>query len=91
MDKPKPVVLKVWPQEQQQQWRVTWGLVRNAESQAHSPSKIETGAGPSQLCLNRFDELHLGNHESEQTPGDGESQGCWACCSPWGGKESYTT
>ena len=23
-------------------------------------------------------------HEFEQAPGDGERQGSWACCSPWG-------
>ena len=26
-------------------------------------------------------------HESEQTPGDSESHGHLACCSPWGHKE----
>ena len=29
--------------------------------------------------------------EFEQAPGDGEGQGCLACCSPWGHKESDTT
>ena len=29
--------------------------------------------------------------EFEQTLGDGERQGCLACCSPWGCKESDTT
>ena len=33
----------------------------------------------------------LDGHEFEQTPGDGESQGSLACCSPWGRKESDTT
>ena len=28
--------------------------------------------------------------EFEQTPGDSEGQGCLACCSPWGHKESDT-
>ena len=28
--------------------------------------------------------------ESEQTLGDSERQGSWACCSPWGHKESDT-
>ena len=23
-------------------------------------------------------------HEFEQAPGDGEGQGSWVCCSPWG-------
>ena len=26
-------------------------------------------------------------HEFEQAPGDGERQGSWACCSPWGHKK----
>ena len=35
---------------------------------------------------------HLLNEpESEQTPGDSESKGSLACCSPWGHKESDTT
>ena len=25
--------------------------------------------------------------ETEQTPGDGEGQGCLVCCSPWGHEE----
>ena len=29
----------------------------------------------------------LNAHEFEQAPGDGEGQGCLACCSPWGCKE----
>ena len=29
-------------------------------------------------------------HEFKQAPGDGEGQGCLACCSPWGHKESDT-
>ena len=33
----------------------------------------------------------LNEHESEQTPGDGEGQGSLACCSPWGHKGSDTT
>ena len=33
----------------------------------------------------------LNGHESEQTPGDGEGQGCQACCSPWDHKESDMT
>ena len=33
----------------------------------------------------------LNVHEFEQTLGDGEGQGCLACCSPWGRKESDTT
>ena len=33
----------------------------------------------------------LNEHESEQTPGDGEGQGSLACCSLWGHKESDTT
>ena len=33
----------------------------------------------------------LNEHESEQTPGDGEGQGSLACCSPWGRKGSDTT
>ena len=32
----------------------------------------------------------LNGHEFEQMLGD-EGQGGLACCSPWGGKESYTT
>ena len=30
-------------------------------------------------------------HEFEQAPGVGDGQGCLACCSPWGHKESDTT
>ena len=33
----------------------------------------------------------LSEHEFEQALGDGEGQGCPACCSPWGLKESDTT
>ena len=33
----------------------------------------------------------LNRHESEQTSGESEGQGCLACCSPWGGKDSDTT
>ena len=33
----------------------------------------------------------LNGHESEQAPGDGESQGGLVCCSPWGGKELDAT
>ena len=33
----------------------------------------------------------LDRHESEQTPGVGEGQGCLTCCSPWGRKELDTT
>ena len=33
----------------------------------------------------------LSGHEFEQSPGDGEGQGCLACCSPWGHKESDMT
>ena len=33
----------------------------------------------------------LNGHEFEEAPGDGERQGCLACCSPWGHKESDTT
>ena len=29
----------------------------------------------------------LGEHESEQIPGDSEGQGSLACCRPWGHKE----
>ena len=32
----------------------------------------------------------LNGHEFEQALGDG-GQGCLACCSPWGRKESDTT
>ena len=32
----------------------------------------------------------LNEHDFEQTPGDGEGQGCLAHCSPWGRKESDT-
>ena len=32
----------------------------------------------------------LNEHKFEQTPGDGEGQGCLACYSPWGRKESDT-
>ena len=34
---------------------------------------------------------HLDGYEFEQTLGDGEGQGSWACCSPLGCKESDTT
>ena len=30
-------------------------------------------------------------HEFEQAPGVGDGQGCLACCSPWGRKESDIT
>ena len=33
----------------------------------------------------------LNEHEFEQAPGVGEEQGCLACCSPWGHKESDRT
>ena len=33
----------------------------------------------------------LNGHEFEQTLGDGEEQGSWECCSPWGRKESDMT
>ena len=33
----------------------------------------------------------LDGHELEQTPGDSEGQGSWACCNPWGHKELDTT
>ena len=33
----------------------------------------------------------LDGHEFEQAPGVGDGQGCLACCSPWGCKESDTT
>ena len=33
----------------------------------------------------------LNGHEFEQTLGDGEEQGSWACCSSWGCKESDMT
>ena len=33
----------------------------------------------------------LNGHEFEQTPGDGKGQGCLACYSSWGHKESNTT
>ena len=29
----------------------------------------------------------LNGHEFEQTPGNGDQQGCLACCNPWGHKE----
>ena len=33
----------------------------------------------------------LDRHEFEWTPGDGDGQGCLACCDSWGRKESDTT
>ena len=33
----------------------------------------------------------LSEHESEQALGVGDGQGCLACCTPWGRKESDTT
>ena len=33
----------------------------------------------------------LNRHELEQALGDGDGQGCLACCSPRGHKESDTT
>ena len=33
----------------------------------------------------------LDGHEFEWTPGDGDGQGCLACCNSWGRKESGTT
>ena len=32
----------------------------------------------------------LKGHEFEETLGDGEGQGCLACCSPWGHKQLDT-
>ena len=32
----------------------------------------------------------LDGHDSEQAPGDGEGQGSWVYCSPWGHKGSDT-
>ena len=34
---------------------------------------------------------HRLNGEFEQALGDGEGQGSWACCSPWGRRESDMT
>ena len=36
-------------------------------------------------------DYRLNGHEFEQTMGDSEGQGSWACCSPWGCRESDTT
>ena len=33
----------------------------------------------------------LDEHEFKQIPGVGDGQGCLACCSPWGHKESDAT
>ena len=33
----------------------------------------------------------LTEHESEETPRDGEGHGSLVCCSPWGRKELDTT
>ena len=33
----------------------------------------------------------LDGHEFEQAAGVGDGQGCLACCSPWGRKESDMT
>ena len=33
----------------------------------------------------------LNRHEFEEAPGDGEGQGSWVCCSPWGCKELDVT
>ena len=33
----------------------------------------------------------LNGHEFELTPGYSEGQGSWACCRPWGCKESDMT
>ena len=33
----------------------------------------------------------LNGHESEHVLGVGDGQGCLACCSPWGCKESHRT
>ena len=33
----------------------------------------------------------LDEHEFEQALGVGDGQGSLACCTPWGGKESYMT
>ena len=33
----------------------------------------------------------LDGHEFEQALGVGDGQGSLACCTPWGGKESYMT
>ena len=38
-----------------------------------------------------LDVITPNEHEFEQALGDGEGQGCLACCSPWGRKESDTT
>ena len=36
-------------------------------------------------------QYQVNGHEFEQTPGDGEGQGCLACCRLWGHKESDMT
>ena len=33
----------------------------------------------------------LNGHEFEQAPRVCNGQGSWACCSPWGHKDSYMT
>ena len=41
--------------------------------------------------LERLLLLKGNRHESEQTPGDSEEQGSWACCRPWSHKKSGRT
>jgi hypothetical protein len=48
----KPVILKVWFQEQQQQ---PWELARNANSQAKVRlSELETGGGAPQIVFKQL-------------------------------------
>ena len=54
--------------------------------------KIEGKIRRGQLRMKWFRQHHqLSGHESEQTPGDSEGQGSFACCSPCGLKESNMT
>ena len=41
--------------------------------------------------MRRFDGITDSMAMFEQTLGDGEEQGKWACCSPWGHRESEMT
>ena len=53
--------------------------------------QIEGKRGRRRQRMRWLDGITDSIHEFEQTPGDGQGQGCLACCSPWGRKESGMT
>ena len=66
-----------------------WIFIGGTDAEAEAPILWQPDA-KSQLLEKT---LMLGKigHEFEQTQGDSEGQGSLVCCSPWGGKELYTT